>query len=106
MEEQRSRFERMDIDDDQHGSEEQDGDLSPRPAFRQTSPAAHSSGSSSCGEQSGGDGDGDDGPEDKRDWAKRMLERTGWKQGQGLGVDRGGRAAPLRAVVRLDRTCV
>jgi hypothetical protein len=43
---------------------------------------------------------------DKREWARRLLEKSGWREGQGLGAERGGMAVPLQAKLRLDRTCV
>ena len=38
------------------------------------------------------------------DFAKRQLERMGWKQGNGLGKDRQGRAAPIIVKQRSDVT--
>jgi hypothetical protein len=43
---------------------------------------------------------------DKREWSRRLLEKSGWREGQGLGAERGGMAVPLQAKLRLDRTCV
>ncbi len=40
---------------------------------------------------------------DKRMWAWNLMAKAGWKEGQGLGANREGNIAPIRAEVKMDR---
>jgi hypothetical protein len=40
---------------------------------------------------------------DKRMWAWTLMAKAGWKEGQGLGANREGNTAPIKAEVKMDR---